>query len=183
VALPLVGGHNVYNALAAVAVGLERGLTPSDAATALSTLTPSDKRGQVVQFGNITVLNDCYNSNPTALKAMVHTLAAMPAARRIVVAGEMLELGPAGEEMHRDAGRHIAERKTDVLLGVRGLAQAMVDAARRAGMRAEFVATPEEAGEWLARETRDGDVVLLKASRGVKLEKALETWKRLNNHA
>jgi len=61
---------------------------------------------------------------------------------------------------------------------VRGLAKPMVDAAREAGMKAEFVATPEEAGEWLARETRDGDVVLLKASRGVKLEKALETWQR-----
>jgi UDP-N-acetylmuramoyl-tripeptide--D-alanyl-D-alanine ligase len=60
---------------------------------------------------------------------------------------------------------------------VRGLAQAIVDGARGAGGQAEFVATPEEAGEWLAREARDGDVVLLKASRGVKLEKALESWK------
>jgi UDP-N-acetylmuramoyl-tripeptide--D-alanyl-D-alanine ligase len=59
---------------------------------------------------------------------------------------------------------------------VRGMAQAMVEEAKQAGVRAEFLATPEEAGEWLARETRDGDVVLLKASRGVKLEKALETW-------
>ena len=65
-----------------------------------------------------------------------------------------------------------------MLLGVRGLAEAMVDGARQTGTRAEFVATPEEAGEWLARETRDGDVVLLKASRGVKLEKALETGRR-----
>ena len=90
------------------------------------------------------------------------------------MAGEMLELGPAGEELHRNAGRRIAEKKIDVLLGVRGLAQAMVEAACRAGLRAEFVATPEEAGKWLASETRDGDVVLLKASRGVKLERALE---------
>ncbi len=71
----------------------------------------------------------------------------------------------------------MAEKKIDVLVGVRGLAQAMVAGARQAGTRSEFVATPEEAGEWLARETRDGDVVLLKASRGVKLEKALESWK------
>jgi len=183
VTLPLVGGHNIYNALAAIAVGLERGLTPSEAAGALATLTAADKRGQVVQLGNILIINDCYNSNPTALNAMVDTLAAMPATRRIVVAGEMLELGPAGEEMHRNAGRHVAEQKIDVLLAVRGLAQAMVDAARRLGMRAEFVATPEEAGEWLARETRDGDVVLLKASRGVKLEKALESWKVLRGRA
>ena len=96
--------------------------------------------------------------------------------RRIVVAGEMLELGPAGEEMHRGAGQHIAEKKIDVLLGVRGIGAG--HGRRRASMRergAEFVATSEEAGEWLAREARDGDVVLLKASRGVKLEKALES--------
>ena len=91
----------------------------------------------------------------------------------------MLELGPAGEQLHRQAGRYIAEKKIDLLLGVRGPAQAMVEGARQAGMRVEFVATPEEAGEWLMREARNGDVVLLKASRGVKLEKALEVWKAL----
>ena len=175
--LPLVGTHNVYNALAAVAVALERGLTPSEAVAALATLTPADKRGQVLQLGNITVINDCYNSNPKALEAMVDALSAMPAKRRIVVAGEMLELGPTGEELHRQCGRHIAEKRIDVLVGVRGLAQPMVEAAKKAGMQAEFVATPEEAGQWLAREGRDGDVILLKASRGVKLEKALETWR------
>jgi UDP-N-acetylmuramoyl-tripeptide--D-alanyl-D-alanine ligase len=173
----LVGVHNISNALAAAAVGVGRGLTLSEAATGLATLAPADKRGQVVQVGNITVINDCYNSNPRALEAMVDSLARTPAKRRIVVAGEMLELGPAGEEMHRLSGQHIAEKKIDFLLGVRGLALPMVDAARQSGMRAEFVATSEEAGEWLAREVRDGDVVLLKGSRGVKLERALETWK------
>jgi UDP-N-acetylmuramoyl-tripeptide--D-alanyl-D-alanine ligase len=174
--LPLVGEHNVLNALAALAVGVERGLKPAEAVATLATLTPADKRGQVLQVGNITVINDCYNSNPKALEAMVDALAAMNARRRIVVAGEMLELGPAGEEMHRRAGDHISEKKIDVLIGVRGLAQAMVVAAEQAGARAEFVASSEEAGEWLAREARDGDVILLKASRGVKLERALETW-------
>jgi UDP-N-acetylmuramoyl-tripeptide--D-alanyl-D-alanine ligase len=108
---------------------------------------------------------------------MVDALAAVAAKRRIVVAGEMLELGPSGEELHRQAGQHIAARKLDVLVGVRGLAQSMVEAAKREGMRAEFVASADEAGEWLAREARDGDVILLKASRGVKLENALESWK------
>src|SRR5579859_3777971 len=175
--LALVGAHNILNALAAVSVALARGMKVSEAIAALATLAPADRRGQVLQLGNITVINDCYNSNPKALHAMVDALAAMKAARRIVVAGEMLELGPAGEEMHRTAGRHVAEKKIEVLVGVRGLAQSMVEGARKAGGRGEFVATPEEAGEWLARETRDGDVVLLKASRGVKLEKALDLWK------
>jgi UDP-N-acetylmuramoyl-tripeptide--D-alanyl-D-alanine ligase len=175
---PLLGQHNVYNVLAAAAVALEHGITPSEIAEALPTLAPADKRGEVVHLGNITVINDCYNCNPNALNAMVDTLAAMPAKRRIVVAGEMLELGPESEDLHRQCGRHIGEKAIDVLLGVRGAARATVEAARKAGIRAEFVTTPEEAGEWLARETRDGDVVLLKASRGVKLERALETWKK-----
>ncbi len=175
--LPLVGEHNVLNGLAGISVGLARGMKLTDAVAALASLHPADKRGQVLQLGNITVVNDCYNSNPKALDAMVDALAAMKAGRRIVVAGEMLELGPAGEQMHRDSGRHIAEKKIDVLIGVRGLAQALVDGADGSGTQAKFVATPEEAGYWLAGETRDGDVVLLKASRGVKLEKALEVWK------
>jgi len=124
------------------------------------------------------VLYDCYNSSPKALMAAVDTLAAMPARRRVVVAGEMLELGASGEQLHRECGRYIAGSKIDFLLGVRGLAKAMVEAAREAGMKAEFVATPEEAGEWLSRETREGDVILLKASRGVRLEKAMETWRQ-----
>jgi UDP-N-acetylmuramoyl-tripeptide--D-alanyl-D-alanine ligase len=175
---PLLGRHNVYNVLAAATVAMEHGVTASEIAAALPSLQAADKRGQVVQVGNITVLYDCYNSSPKALMAAVDTLAAMPARRRIVVAGEMLELGATGEQLHRDCGRHIAEKKLDFLLGVRGLAKPMVEATLAAGRKAEFVATPEEAGEWLARETRDGDAVLLKASRGVKLEKALEVWQK-----
>ena len=107
---PLLGQHNVYNVLAAAAVAIEHGITPSEIAEALPTLAPADKRGEVVQLGNITVINDCYNCNPKALNAMVDTLASMAAARRIVVAGEMLELGPEGEELHRQCGEHIAEK-------------------------------------------------------------------------
>jgi len=172
--LPLVGSHNIHNALAAIAVALDRGIFLPEAVASLATMAASDKRGQVVRIGNITVINDCYNSNPKALSAMVNALADMPAKRRIVVAGEMLELGPQGAEMHREAGQHVAKNGIDVLVGVRGLAEKMVDAAKQEGMRAEFLANADAAGEWLARETREGDVVLLKASRGVKLEKALE---------
>jgi UDP-N-acetylmuramoyl-tripeptide--D-alanyl-D-alanine ligase len=176
---PLLGQHNVYNVLAGAAVAMEHGISPSEIAGALPSLAPADKRGEVLQLGNISVLYDCYNSSPRALMAAVDTLTAMPAARRIVVAGEMLELGSSAELLHADCGRYIAGKRIDVLLGVRGLAKSMVDAARATGMKSGFVATPEEAGEWLARETRDGDLVLLKASRGVKLEKALATWQKM----
>ena len=176
--LPLIGRHNIYNALAAVAVSVDRGMTLEEAAGALPLLKPSDKRGEVLDVGGATVINDCYNSNPKALDSVVDALAAMPAkGRRVVVAGEMLELGPATDELHRNSGQHMAERKIDVVLGVRGAARQIVDAAASKGTRAAYVETPEEAGEWLAREVKSGDLVLLKASRGVKLEKALEIWK------
>jgi len=177
--LPLLGQHNVLNALAAATVGLERGLTPSEVAGALGGLAPAEKRGQVLHVAGATVINDCYNSNPKALQAMVDVLAQIPAERHIVVAGEMLELGPQGAELHRDCGRHIAAAGVDAVLGVRGLAGEMVTAAAEGGVTAEFVATPQEAGEWLARNVRAGDAVLLKASRGVRLEQALESWQQL----
>ncbi len=176
VRLPLLGAHNVLNALAAVAVAGQCRFNLSESVQALSTVTAPSKRGEVIQVGNITVINDCYNSNPKALQAMVEALSTMSAKRRIVVAGEMLELGATAEEAHRESGRYLAKKKIDVLIGVRGLAKPMVEAAREAGMQAEFVTTPEEAGAWLGNETREGDVVLLKASRGVQLERALETW-------
>ncbi len=174
--LPLLGEHNIYNALAAVAVGLQYGIPLRDAAESLASLSAGDKRGEILNYAGATVINDCYNSNPKALDSMVRSLAQMPAQRRIVVAGEMLELGPAAEAMHRESGRHMANGGIDVLLGVRGLAIAMVEGASAAGMRAEFVERPEDAGEWLRQEIKAGDVVLLKASRGVRLERALEVW-------
>jgi UDP-N-acetylmuramoyl-tripeptide--D-alanyl-D-alanine ligase len=175
--LPLVGEHNVLNALAAVAVAIEQGLQPSMAIAALATISPADKRGEVMQLGGASIVNDCYNSNPQALRAMVDALISLPAKRRIVVAGEMLELGPRGGALHRECGEYIAGRNIDLLIGVRGLAQSMVDAARTKGMKAVFAPTPEEAGERLADEIREGDAVLFKASRGVRLEKALEVLK------
>jgi len=180
---PLLGRHNVYNVLAAAAVALDRGISPAEIAAAMPSLEAADKRGQVLQFGNITVINDCYNSSPKALMAATDTLSLMPGKRHITVAGEMLELGSSGEQLHRECGRYMAEKKLDFLLGVRGLAKPMVEAAREAGLQAEFVATPEEAGDWLAKETRECDVVLLKASRGVKLERALERWRQLSRSA
>jgi UDP-N-acetylmuramoyl-tripeptide--D-alanyl-D-alanine ligase len=174
--MPLIGEHNVYNALAATAVALHHNVAFADAVISLQSLRAADKRGEVVEITGATVVNDCYNSNPKALNAMVDALTKMPAQRRIVVVGEMLELGADGEKLHRACGAHLAGR-ADVLIGVRGLAKAVVEGATAAGVTAQFVESPEEAGEWLAKNVRPGDAVLLKASRGVKLERALERWK------
>src|SRR5258707_2612274 len=174
VTLPLVGEHNIYNALAAAAAAMERGVNPSQVAGALSAMRPGEKRGQVLRLGGATIINDCYNSNPRALDAMIDTLASMKAERHILIAGEMLELGATAEALHRESGRHAAEKKIDLVIGVRGLAQALAEGACGAGAQAQFLETPEQAGEWLAAQLRPGDAVLLKASRGVKLERALE---------
>jgi UDP-N-acetylmuramoyl-tripeptide--D-alanyl-D-alanine ligase len=174
VTVALMGEHNIYNTLAAAAAALERGVSPSQIAAALATVQPAEKRGQTLELGGAVIINDCYNSNPSALKAMIDALAGMKARRHILVAGEMLELGEASEALHRECGRHAAEKKMDVVIGVSGMAKALSEEAGASGVQNKFVDTAEAAGEWLTRELRPGDAVLLKASRGVKLERALE---------
>lgn len=173
VQLRMLGRHNVPNALAAIAVGLRSGMSLSDCAAAVGEMRAGDKRGEVIAWREAAIINDCYNSNPRALDAMVDALMAMPGERHIVVAGEMLELGPEGEALHAACGRRMAERGVTALVGVRGLAKAMVEAAQAAGVESTFVADAEAAGEWLQANLRAGDAVLLKASRGVRLERAL----------
>lgn len=172
--LRLLGRHNVLNALAAIAVGLKSGISLPDCAAAIGGLQPADKRGEIVNWHGATIINDSYNSNPRALDAMVDAMMSMPAQRHIAIAGEMLELGPEGEALHAGCGRTMAEKGVTAIVGVRGQAAALVEAATAAGANAAFVASPEEAGQWMSANLRPGDVVLLKASRGVRLEKALD---------
>jgi UDP-N-acetylmuramoyl-tripeptide--D-alanyl-D-alanine ligase len=174
VRLRMLGRHNISNALAAIAVGLRSGMSLGECAAAAGEMKAGDKRGEVIEWRGATIVNDCYNSNPRALDAMVDALMATPGERHIVVAGEMLELGPEGEALHAACGRRMAERGVTALVGVRGLAESMVRAAQTAGIEAVFVADAIEAGEWLQTNVRAGDAVLLKASRGVRLERALE---------
>lgn len=174
VKLQMLGRHNVSNALAAIAVGWRSGIELAACARAVGGVRAGDKRGEVTVWRGATIVNDCYNSNPRALDAMVESLMAMPGERHVVVAGEMLELGPEGDSLHRECGRRMAEAGVDVVVGVRGLAKGLVEAAQAGGAEAVFVPGAEEAGMWLREKLREGDVVLLKASRGVKLERALE---------
>ena len=172
--LHLLGCHNVPNALAAIAAGLQSGIRLDECAEAISELRAGDKRGEIMEWRGAQLINDCYNSNPRALDAMVDALLAMPAkGRHIVVAGEMLELGPEGETLHRACGQRIASRGVDIVIGVRGLAKAIVEGAQEGGVETVFVHTPEEAAAWMLANLRADDVVLLKASRGVRLERAL----------
>ena len=104
VQLQMLGRHNVPNALSAIAVGLRSGMSLGECAAAVGEMQASDKRGEIVEWRGATLINDCYNSNPRALDAMVDALMAMPAERHIVVAGEMLELGPESEALHAGCG-------------------------------------------------------------------------------
>jgi UDP-N-acetylmuramoyl-tripeptide--D-alanyl-D-alanine ligase len=174
VKLRLLGEHNVHNALAGIAVGLASGIPLEECAAVLETLSPPDKRGQTLQIRGATLINDCYNSNPQALRAMVDTLLTLHGQRTIVVAGEMLELGPDASKHHYESGEYMGKRGVNFVVGVRGEAAAIVAGAKAAGVQAIFVPTPEEAGTWLKENLRPGDAVLLKASRGVRLERALE---------
>jgi UDP-N-acetylmuramoyl-tripeptide--D-alanyl-D-alanine ligase len=162
--LQMLGRHNVLNALAAVAVGLASGISLAECAQAVAELRSTEKRGSVLHWRGATIVNDCYNSNPAALDAMVDALMAIPAERHIVIAGEMLELGTEGERLHRECGEHMAKRGVDAIVGVRGHAKEF---------GGTFVETPQQAGEWMVANVRAGDAVLLKASRGVRLEGAL----------
>jgi UDP-N-acetylmuramoyl-tripeptide--D-alanyl-D-alanine ligase len=179
VQLALMGRHNILNALAGISVGLQAGIPLERCVAAVAALTPEDKRGALIEWHGATLINDSYNSNPEALQSMIRTLASVPATRRILVAGEMLELGRRAALLHRESGEAAAAAGIDIVVGVRGLAQqivAGVEAANEAthgSAKALFVETPQQAGEWLRQNLREGDAVLLKASRGVRLEQAL----------
>ena len=172
--LHLPGEHNAENALAAIAVGVEAGIPLAECCGALEKLQPEDKRGQIVTISGATLINDAYNSNPEALQSMIKTLAAMQARRRILVAGEMLELGREAESLHAACGKAAAQAAINIVIGVRGHARHIADAAQEVGAEALFLETPEAAGEWLREHLAPGDAVLLKGSRGVKLERALD---------
>jgi UDP-N-acetylmuramoyl-tripeptide--D-alanyl-D-alanine ligase len=172
--LNLLGAHNASNAMAGLAVALEAGVDLDAAVSALETLTAGDKRGEVYEINGATILNDSYNSNPEALQSMIRTLAAFPAKRRILVAGEMLELGTHAPALHAACGKAAAEAGLDLVVGVRGNAEHLATAACAAGVEAIFLPDAAAAGQWLKQNLREGDAVLVKGSRGVHLEQALE---------
>jgi len=175
--VPLVGRHNVVNALAAIATVHTFGIHPRQAAAVLACFHPPKMRGELLEWNGVTILNDAYNSNPRALASMLEALAKTPVSgRRIAVLGEMLELGPTSPELHREAGRQAAAA-ADHLVAVRGLARYLLEGARAAGApeaRLAFFNTPAEAAAYVASLVQPGDLVLFKASRGVKLEEAIE---------
>jgi len=173
--LRLLGAHNASNAMAGLAVALEAGVDLDAAVAAIASLAAGDKRGQVMEIGGAAILNDSYNSNPEALRSMIRTLAARPSAgRRILVAGEMLEMGEHGPALHSACGRAAADAGLDLVVGVQGNAEHLATAAAAGGVASLFLPDAEAAGHWLTQNLHPGDQVLVKGSRGVHLERAID---------
>jgi UDP-N-acetylmuramoyl-tripeptide--D-alanyl-D-alanine ligase len=179
-ASPLIGRHNVMNAVAALAAASVWGIGADEARSVFPLLKPANKRGEVVRFEEgFTVINDSYNSSPAALNELTRLLAGTPGyRRRILAAGEMRELGPTSAELHRECGRAAAALgNIDWIFGVQSHAEEFVRSAMDAGHsieRSQFFENSEEAGTFLADFLQRGDLLLLKGSRGVKMEKILD---------
>ncbi len=177
--LPLPGRHNVQNALAAIAAVALLGATADDVRQALEIFQPLAQRSEILTLpSGVVLICDCYNSNPLAMEMMLETLANWPGARRrIVVAGEMLELGPDSPSLHCAIGRKCHETGVNWLIAVQGDAKFIAEGAEQAGLkagRASFVATAGEAAKYCQALLQPGDVVLVKGSRAVHLEEVVE---------
>ncbi len=177
--LPLLGIHNVHNCLPAISAGHHLGLEFNAIADAMTHLKPLAGWGEALYFADgFVVINDSYNSNPASLKAMIDLLKSIPDYRRkILFAGEMLELGLRSPDFHRKGGTMAAKANIDLILGVQGHASYLIEAAKANGVnssRAIFFDDTLAAAAWLSREVRSGDLVLVKGSRGVKTELAIE---------
>jgi UDP-N-acetylmuramoyl-tripeptide--D-alanyl-D-alanine ligase len=178
--LPLLGEHNVANAVAAIAVGAAHEVPWESMHEAIGEMKPEKMRGEVIKFREgFAVIDDSYNSNPRALTEMIRFVARLKGfQRKIVVAGEMLELGPEGVELHRNCGREAARAGLGLVVAVQGQAKEILDGARDAGMDLallKFARDAIQAGDLLARTVKKGDVVLIKGSRGVRLEQTINT--------
>ena len=180
VELPLPGRHVIANALASLAAASVWGIGAAEAQAVLRTLRPPAMRGELLRFSNgAALINDSYNSSPAALQAMTQLLAATPGfGRRILALGEMRELGAASADLHREAGRFaVATGKVDWIVAVEGDAAQIIEGAVAAGFdpsRTKFFRSSDDAAEYLPSLFSSGDLLLVKGSRGVKMEKIVD---------
>lgn len=176
VTIPTVGIHNVYNALAAMAVGYVTGVDSAAAASALANYVPAGMRQNLVQVGGVQVIEDCYNASPDSMRAALQTLGKLPVHRRYAVLGAMLELGDYAKEAHTQVGKMAAENGIDGVLAYGADAAYIVEAAKQAGLEnARLFDTKEALAQSLAQQVQPGDGVLFKGSRGMHLEDIMHT--------
>jgi UDP-N-acetylmuramoyl-tripeptide--D-alanyl-D-alanine ligase len=179
--LPVPGMHNAMNALAAIVVARRAGLEMSEIAESLKDFKLPGMRLEILKIGDYTVLNDAYNANPASMGAAMSVLSGMQTAgRKVFCCGQMLELGERSETYHRELARKIGQDGVDVLVTVGKYAKEMADEAVAAGLPEKNVhsyATSEEAGQAIGGMIHQGDLILVKGSRGIQMEKVIEKIK------
>src|SRR5579871_5154026 len=179
--------HVIANALASLAAASVWGIGAAEAQSVFRTMRAPSMRGELLRFSNgAALINDSYNSSPAALQAMTALLAATPGfQRRILAAGEMRELGPTSAELHREAGSFAAQSgKVDWIIGVEGDAAQIIEGAVAAGFnraRTKFFASSEQAGAFVQQFFQPGDLLLVKGSRGVRMERIVDAL--ISTHA
>jgi UDP-N-acetylmuramoyl-tripeptide--D-alanyl-D-alanine ligase len=176
VTLALAGRHNVGNVLAAAAVGVALGFPLEEIVVGLAGVRPVAGRCVWRRAGDVTILDDTYNASPVSMRAALDTVATHRRGRRvIVVLGDMLELGAIGDEAHREVGRQVAALPADELIGVGRAMTLAVEAARAAGLaEARHLTTFEDTVAHLLKRLTAGDLVLVKGSRGMRMERVVD---------
>ena len=174
--IPTVGQHTVYDALSAYAAATRLGLDPAACAAALANYQTTGMRQHIVQKGGVTVIEDCYNASPDSMKAALSVLQSLPNARKIALLGDMLELGTASEEGHRQTGEWAAEAGVDVLIAYGPHSAAMAQAAQTKGVTTVHCQTVQEVLQCLEQFVQPGDALLAKASHAMQLEDLLQAY-------
>lgn len=177
VQLTVPGRHNVYNALAAIAVGLEIGLTSDEITKGLLQFTSGTMRLHIEQRGDYIIINDAYNASPLSMVAAVETLSDVASGRKIAILGDMLELGEFAEEAHSAIGRKLAQHNVDAVVTVGTLARFIALSAQQTGVKFVMPCEDHAKAQAVIREIiKPGDTLLIKGSRGMKMEKMLEMF-------
>ncbi|MEM7245675.1 MAG: UDP-N-acetylmuramoyl-tripeptide--D-alanyl-D-alanine ligase [Acidobacteriota bacterium] len=175
--LPLVGEHQARNLLAAASLAELVGISRQGMAEAALKARPAAHRGTQHAVRGAVLLDDSYNANPKAMQAALELMGQLePEGRRILIAGDMLELGELSESAHGELGRQAAAAGLDVLVGVGPECAHAVEAAREAGLSAEHRDDATAAGEWLVENVQAGDLVVVKGSRGIGLDRSVELF-------
>ena len=175
--IPMLGRHNVSNALAAIAAGLEVGLSVEEIQRGISTLTTTKMRYEVIRRDGLTIINDAYNASPSSMRVAIKTTSEVyhQQGRLIAVLGDMLELGEISERVHREIGTELVENNFDTLITLGELGKFIAAGAREAGLKNIYsFDTHEDAAKKILELVRDGDTILFKASHVMHMEKIIE---------
>ena len=173
--IPMLGRHNVSNALAAIAAGLTLGLRVEEIQRGVSTLTTTKMRFEVIRRDGLTIVNDAYNASPSSMRVAIKTTSEIYDGRLIAVLGDMMELGEISERVHKEIGAELAENNFDILITLGELGKFIAEGARDAGLKNVYTFdTHEDAAKKILELVRDGDTILFKASHVMHMEKIIE---------